>query len=239
MEEEEIVIKPIRIYGDPVLEQVCMDVTDFNSSETKGIIKDLLDTCQATSNSAGLAAPQIGILKRVAVVRTEFDQDDMDTFVVLINPRITSSGGQSEEKEGCLSIPGHYDKMVRPKIVTVDYQDELGVIKSIRGTGTVARVLVHEIDHLDGRLFIHHFGNAYCAAVKEWLGRQSKEGSVEEPNDLPVIPVAEAPNAAPESSSEAYQPFEASFVQAEESESDIRSKRERRRDRRETEDQQP
>jgi|GEM_PF-266518 len=165
-------IQPIRIYGDPVLEQVCAEVKDFAAPEVKSVIQDLLDTCQATENSAGLAAPQIGVLLRVAVVRTSFNKNKND-FLVLINPRVVSQSGRSEEQEGCLSIPGHRDKMTRADSVTVQYQDQFSEVQSVKGTGFFARALVHEIDHLDGRLFIHYFGGAYCAAVKEWLGRQS------------------------------------------------------------------
>ncbi len=210
-------IQPIRIYGDPILEQECAKVDYFTSEETSRVVADLLDTCRATPNCAGLAAPQIGVLQRIAVVRTIFDSDT-DAFVVLINPRVASyGGGQLEEQEGCLSIPGHRDKVTRPNIVTVDYQNELGEVRSIRGTGIVARALVHEISHLDGRLFIHGFGSAYCAAVKEWLDRQSSQQSMEEPIEQtrPALSIDSATDAAPKNTEEASALPETSFVQAE------------------------
>lgn len=222
-------IQPIRIYGDPVLEQPCAEVTDFSSTEVKTTVKDLLDTCHATANSAGLSAPQIGVLQRVIVVRTIFDKDDTDSYMVLVNPRILSQRGLSEEREGCLSIPGHFDKIARPDVVTVQYQDEHSEVHTVKGTGFFARALVHEIDHLDGRLFIHYFGNAYCAAVKEWLGRQSPQRLVEEPHERPM-PEQASPTSWPRrrwhppapdattSAQEASPLPEASFVQAEHAE---------------------
>jgi peptide deformylase len=216
----ESMTRTIRIYGDPVLEQMCTDITDFKSAETKQIITDLLDTCKATPNSAGLAAPQIGIVKRVAVISSAVaGQED---FLVLINPRIISQGGRSENEEGCLSIPGHFDKLARPEHVIVEYQDTSGDIQTIKGTGFFARALVHEIDHLDGRLFIHYFGSAYCNAVKEWLGRQCAPKSVysgAEPYTPPAEYVPPAEYAPP---AEYVPPLpEASFVQAEGPDDDI------------------
>lgn len=210
-------IRPILIYGDPILEQICAEVVDFTPEELD-VVTDLIDTCRATANCAGLAAPQIGVLLRVAVVRIVQDWDDEDAYVVLINPRITSQSGRSEEQEGCLSIPGHYDKVTRPDSVVVQYQDQLSEARTIRGTGFLARALVHEIDHLDGRLFIHYFGNAYCAAIKEWLGRQGKE-PIEQTS--PALSVDTAPDALAENSSEAHSPNEVSFVQAERPEDDM------------------
>lgn len=170
-------IRPILIYGDPILEQMCAEVKDFTADALKEIVLDLLDTCHSTENSVGLAAPQIGVLLRVIVVRTAFDRDDTDNYMVLINPRLVSQSGRSEEKEGCLSIPGHWDKMTRPDTIVVQYQDQDGNVHSVTASGFLARAMVHEIDHLDGRLFIHYFGNAYCTAIKEWLTRQPGDNS--------------------------------------------------------------
>lgn len=211
-------IQPIRIYGDPVLEQSCSEVTDFASTDTKNLIADLLDTCHATENSAGLAAPQIGVLQRTIVVRTAFGADDTDRYLVLINPRILSQTGRSEALEGCLSIPGHRDKMTRPTVVTVQYQDQSSEVRTVRAEEFFARALVHEIDHLDGRLFIHYFGNAYCVAVKEWLGRQGRETVEKEPirgahdpEEIRALHDTEEIPALPE----------ASFVQAKRPEDDL------------------
>ncbi len=158
-------IRPVLIYGDPILEQPCAEVTDPASDETKSVVADLIDTCRAT-NSLSLSAPQIGVLKRIAVFC--FDGDP----IVLINPRIILQSGRLKIQEGCPSLPGHVDKSTRPSAVTVLYQDQSGEEQIIKETGMLAGVLVHEIDHLDGRLFIHYFGSAYCASVKEWLSRQ-------------------------------------------------------------------
>lgn len=216
--------RPILVYGDPILEQVCAEVIDF-SPEDERVIADLIDTCRAADNCAGLAAPQIGVLKRIAVVRTTFDWNDADSYLVLINPRILSQNGRSEAQEGCLSIPGHRDKITRPDVVVVQYQDESSEVKTIKGTGLFARALVHEIDHLDGRLFIHYFGNAYCAAVKEWLGRQSSPQPVEEPIEqtIPAVSSDPAPDVpqSQEDSTEVSALPEASFVQAERPEDDV------------------
>lgn len=201
-------IRTIRIYGDPVLEQMCADVTDFKSPELNRLIVDLIDTCNGTDNSAGLAAPQIGILKRVAVVRARLSNpEDLTGYHVLINPRIMAQTGHLVQEEGCLSIPGHHDKIARSESVTVEYQNEDSEIVTLKGTGFLARCLVHEIDHLDGRLFIHYFGEAYCAAIKDWLGR--KLGG-------PAAEIAAEPVAAPIVAEPVFaEPIvEASFVQA-------------------------
>lgn len=131
--------------GDPTLRKVCRPVTEI----TPRIIQ-LLDDMQETlidSNGAGLAAPQVGILRRIAVVDME------DGIVELINPEIIESEGEQEELEGCLSVPDVWGITHRPAKVTVRAMNRKGEIFTVTGEDLDARCFCHEIDHLDGHLF--------------------------------------------------------------------------------------
>lgn len=131
--------------GDPTLRKVCRPVTEI----TPRIIQ-LLDDMQETlidSNGAGLAAPQVGILRRIAVVDME------DGIVELINPEIIETEGEQEELEGCLSVPDVWGITHRPAKVTVRAMNRKGEIFTVTGEDLDARCFCHEIDHLDGHLF--------------------------------------------------------------------------------------
>lgn len=131
--------------GDPTLRKVCRPVTEI----TPRIIQ-LLDDMQETlidSNGAGLAAPQVGILRRIAVVDME------DGIVELINPEIIETEGEQEELEGCLSVPDVWGITHRPAKVTVRAMNRNGEIFTVTGEDLDARCFCHEIDHLDGHLF--------------------------------------------------------------------------------------
>lgn len=131
--------------GDPTLRKVCRPVTEI----TPRIIQ-LLDDMQETlidSNGAGLAAPQVGILRRIAVVDME------DGIVELINPEIIATEGEQEELEGCLSVPDVWGITHRPAKVTVRAMNRNGEIFTVTGEDLDARCFCHEIDHLDGHLF--------------------------------------------------------------------------------------
>ena len=112
------------------------------------LLKDMADTMYNTDNGAGLAAPQVGILKRLVVI------DMGDGLVNLINPELVEANGSQEVIEGCLSVPGKWGKLTRPAEVKVKALNEEGKEVFISGEGDLAKCLCHELDHLDGVLFI-------------------------------------------------------------------------------------
>ena len=131
--------------GEPTLRKVCRPVTEI----TPRIIR-LLDDMKETlidANGAGRAAPQVGILRRIAICDTE------EGLIELINPEIIATEGEQQELEGCLSVPGVWGITDRPAKVTVKATDRFGREFTVTGTGLDARCFCHEIDHLDGKLF--------------------------------------------------------------------------------------
>ncbi|MBK5240722.1 peptide deformylase [Clostridium sp.] len=139
-------IRTIRIYGDDILRKKSK-IVDEISPRILLLIKDMKETMY-NSKGVGLAAPQVGILKRIAVI------DVGDGPIVIINPEISEMIGSQIDSEGCLSIPGKQENVERPLNVTVKALNEEGKEIVIRGEGLLARALCHEIDHLDGILFI-------------------------------------------------------------------------------------
>jgi len=138
-------IREIRIEGDDVLRKVCRPVTEFD-----GRLATLLDDMAETMHEAdgvGLAAPQIGILKRVVVI------DVGDGVIELVNPVITKTRGRQVGQEGCLSCPGEYGVVKRPNHVWVKAQNRHGEFFEMDGKELLARAFCHELDHLDGKLF--------------------------------------------------------------------------------------
>lgn len=140
--------RAIRKFGDPVLRENCQAVTDFTAA--RKIVRDMAHTLDSTSSGAALAAPQIGITQRIVVM---YHKDDVLT---LINPVITSKTGQQTGLEGCLSLPGVYGTVTRANTVTVETTNLDGEKTVIEAEGFMARCLQHEIDHLDGILYIDH-----------------------------------------------------------------------------------
>lgn len=131
--------------GDPILRKKCREVTEFN--ERLNVLLDDMKETLVLANGAGLAAPQVGVLKRVAIVSVD------DAFYELINPEIIETAGEEISPEGCLSLPGVCGTVNRPYKVTVRAQDRFGKTFTARGEGLLARAFCHEIDHLDGILF--------------------------------------------------------------------------------------
>lgn len=146
-------IRNIVKYGDDVLTKKCRTV-DKIDDRIKTLVDDMLDTLY-DSGGVGLAAPQVGILKRIAVI------DIGDGPIILINPEIISEKGIQSGAEGCLSYPGKYGEVERPYYVTVKATNLNGETFEVRGEELLARALCHEIDHLDGHMFIEK--------VIEWL----------------------------------------------------------------------
>ena len=136
----------VRFYPDPVLKKPAEPVTDFDG-ELAAFVEELLATMRI-SDGVGLAAPQVGVLKKIAVVEYE------GSSYVLINPRLIEQGGEQEGEEGCLSFPGIYASVKRPEWARIEAQDERGESRVQRVEGFLARAFLHEMDHLEGRLFI-------------------------------------------------------------------------------------
>ena len=134
-------------YGDETLRKVSREVTEI-TPRILTLLDDMIDTMRA-ADGVGLAAPQVGVLRRVVVIETP----DEGLFE-LINPKIIAYAGEQEEQEGCLSIPGRWGITKRPRHVTVRATDRNGNTFEVSGSDLLARALCHELDHLDGKLFI-------------------------------------------------------------------------------------
>ena len=136
--------------GDECLNKMCRPVTEFNDR-----LHALLDDMQETltdAAGAGLAAPQVGVLRRICIVLDEQD----DSFMELINPEIVGESGEQTGVEGCLSVPGKWGIVTRPNAVKVRAQDRDGNWFEAEREGLTARAFCHEIEHLDGHLFVEH-----------------------------------------------------------------------------------
>ena len=144
-------IYPIVKYPDPILQRPSAPVTEFND-ELRKLVADMFESMYA-AQGIGLAAPQIGVAKRLTVIDLS-NQKDSKQKIVLINPEITLQEGKQFEEEGCLSLPDIRDKVRRAARVMVNAQDEYGEWSEREGTELLARAFLHEIDHLDGILFI-------------------------------------------------------------------------------------
>lgn len=134
-------------FGDPVLRQKAKPVTVFHS-KLNILIDSMSKTLYLRDDGAALAAPQVGVLKRIVVMDYE------DEYLELVNPEILESSGEQTGFEGCLSFPGWFGSVKRAETIKVKYQDRTGKEHLIERSGNLARCLQHEIDHLDGVLFI-------------------------------------------------------------------------------------
>lgn len=143
--------RPIVIYGDPVLRKVCQPVDELDR-EIKDLVADMIATLKK-AQGLGLAAPQVGVLKRAFIVDLSA-VDITETLRAFINPEIIETSGEVELEEGCLSFPGLYLKIVRPANVKVKATDLDGNQFETEARGLVARAILHEYDHLEGKLFI-------------------------------------------------------------------------------------
>lgn len=142
-------IRKIVEQGDPCLEKTCRPVTDFNR-RLHILLDDMAETL-SESGGVGLAAPQVGILRRVCLVI-----DSEDEIIELINPQIIKAEGEQTDLEGCLSIPGRYGIVTRPYTVRVRAQDRFGDFFEVEDEALTARCFCHEIDHLDGVMYTKH-----------------------------------------------------------------------------------
>ncbi len=138
-------IRTIREIGDPVLEKKCKDVKEM-TERTRELIDDMIETMYE-AEGVGLAAPQVGILKRICVI------DVGEGPIVLINPKVVETSGEQSGHEGCLSVPGKSGVVTRPNYAKVVALDENMEPFEVEGTELLARALLHETDHLDGQMY--------------------------------------------------------------------------------------
>jgi peptide deformylase len=146
----------IRTYGDTILRKKSKEIKNIDAS-IKDLARDMIESVK-TFRGIGLAANQVGVDKRIFVV----DRSNLDLTekpLIAINPQIVEISGKQTEEEGCLSIPGTFDYVARPLKVTIKAHDLDGKELLVEGRGLLARVLVHEIDHLNGVLFIDHLSS--------------------------------------------------------------------------------
>src|SRR5262252_1102414 len=166
-------IYPILKYGNPVLEKPAEPVTGFND-ELKKLVEDMFESMYA-AKGVGLAAPQIGISKRLAVIDVTF-REDPNAKLVLANPEILRSEGKQKQSEGCLSIPEFREPLVRANKVTVRAQDVNGKWYEKTGEELLARALLHETDHLNGKLYISHLSALKRDLMKRKIKKLMKAG---------------------------------------------------------------
>jgi len=166
-------IYPIVKYGDPVLEQTAAPVTVFDAALRK-LIDDMFESMYA-AQGVGLAAPQIGISKRIAVVDVTFKEHPAEKMV-LINPEIIHKEGHQRSNEGCLSLPEFREKVARANRVTVRAQDVHGKTFEHTGEELLARAFLHETDHLNGKLFISHISALKRDLIKRKIRKLAKVG---------------------------------------------------------------
>ncbi len=140
-------IRNIRLMGDPILEKTCKEVKEM-TPRTRELIDDMIDTMY-DANGVGLAAPQVGVLKRIVVI--DVTGEDL---IVLVNPRIMETSGEQTGGEGCLSLPGKSGTVTRPNYVKVKAYDRDMQPIEVEGTELLARALCHEVDHLDGHMYV-------------------------------------------------------------------------------------
>lgn len=166
-------IYPIVKYGDPILEKSTPTVKKFDA-ELEELAEDMFASMYA-AQGVGLAAPQIGLSLRIAVVDVTGGKNP-EAKIVLANPEIIHAEGEKREEEGCLSIPGFRGYVLRPHFVTVKAQNAKGEWFEIRGEDLLARAFCHEIDHLNGILFIQHLSMLKRDLIRRKIKKLKKQG---------------------------------------------------------------
>ena len=156
--------------GEDCLNKVCRPVTDFNR-RLHILMDDLVETL-AEAGGAGLAAPQVGVLRRACVVM----DDETEEYIELVNPEIVSQSGEQTGPEGCLSVPGKWGLVTRPNYVRVKAQDRDGAWFEVEGEGLMARCFCHELEHLDGHLYTEHIDRFLTdEEVEEYFNQDGEE----------------------------------------------------------------
>ena len=161
-------------YGDPVLETPAQPIEEFGTSELRELVESMFESMYA-AKGLGLAAPQIGISRRLTVIDTSAGQDPA-ARLVLINPEIVEKNGRQVGEEGCLSIPGFREDVKRALKIRLRAQDVEGGFFEIGGEELLARAMQHELDHLNGILFINHVSPLKRDLIKRKIRKLAKAG---------------------------------------------------------------
>ena len=167
-------IQPIRLFGDPVLRTPAAPVETFDK-ELRKLVRDLTDTMM-DAPGAGLAAPQIGVSLRLCVIDITGGRRGGEV-ITLINPEFVERTGMQLEEEGCLSVPGHNATVARPERAVVAGLNREGQPVTIDGTGLLARALQHELDHLDGTLFVDRLRGLRRDLILRKVRKQQRAGT--------------------------------------------------------------
>ncbi len=149
-------VREILLYPNPILKKACRFITVFDET-ADSLVQDLIDTMNAAGHSVGVAAPQIGISLRATVVdvsKSKLGRDNNHGLLVLINPQILESHGRKTMREGCMSVPDYTGNVSRAETIVLQFMDRQGVSRVIRAEGFEATAIQHELDHLDGLLFL-------------------------------------------------------------------------------------
>jgi peptide deformylase len=168
-----MVLKIVK-YGEPVLERPASPVEEFNTPELKQLVDDMFETMY-TAKGVGLAAPQVNLSRRLTVIDTSAGEDP-EAKVVLINPEILSKEGKQVGEEGCLSIPGFREDVARAMKVRVRAQNLAGEFFELDAEELLSRAMQHEIDHLNGILFISHLSSLKRDLIKRKIRKLAKAG---------------------------------------------------------------
>ncbi len=167
-------IYPIVKYGDPVLETRAETVVEFDTPELHKFLDDMFESMYA-ARGVGLAAPQIGISRRIAVIDVSAGEDPKQK-IVLINPEIVRNEGSHRCEEGCLSVPGFREDVKRGARVTVRAQNAKGEFFEMTGDDLLARAFLHETDHLNGRLYLSHLSALKRDLMRRKIRKLQKAG---------------------------------------------------------------
>ncbi len=170
-------VRKIVKFGEAVLERPAQPVIDFGSPQLKQLVADMFETMYA-AKGVGLAAPQVGVSQRVTVIDTSVGEDEAQRLVI-INPEISFREGKQTGEEGCLSIPGFREPVTRSQKVVVKAHNEKGEVIEIAGEELLARALEHEIDHLNGVLFITHLSALKRDMIRRKIKKLQKAGEWE------------------------------------------------------------
>ena len=167
-------VYPIVKYGDPVLEREADDITEFDTPELHKLVEDMFESMYV-AKGVGLAAPQIGIGKKIAVIDCSNGQNPEEKLVI-INPKIVREEGKQVGEEGCLSIPDFREQVRRGKRVTVRAHNAKGEEIEVTGEDLLARALSHETEHLLGRLYITHLSALKRDLIKRKIRKLQRAG---------------------------------------------------------------
>ena len=167
-------VYPIVKFGDPVLEREAAEVTEFDTPELHKFLEDMFESMYA-AKGVGLAAPQIGFSRKIAVIDVSNGERPEDKLV-LINPKIVKVDGKQEGEEGCLSIPGFREQVRRGRSVTIRAQNAKGEVFEQTAEDLLARAFLHETDHLNGKLYITHISALKRDLMKRKIKKLQRAG---------------------------------------------------------------